>query len=159
MLDKEKVRQMEYLDRGVVAVKMEEGVFISWRLLGIEGRATFFDLYRDGEKINVQPIVSGTNFLDENGSIESIYFVVTCPNGDRKLESRSKSVHVWDTNYLTVPLRKPEGGVSPDGSTYIYSANDISVGDLDGDGEYEIVLKWDPSNSKDNAHSAILVKY
>src|SRR5690625_165224 len=152
MMNKEKERQMEYLDRGVVAVKITEGVFVSWRLLGIEDDATTFDVYRDGKQVNDEPIVGSTNYLDEEGTIDSNYQIITYVNGDQKLRTVSKQVHVWDTNYLTVPLRKPEGGVSPDGSTYTYSANDISVGDLDGDGEYEIILKWDPSNSKDNAH-------
>lgn len=152
MMNKEKERQMEYLDRGVVAVKITEGVFVSWRLLGIEDDATTFDVYRDGKQVNDEPIVGSTNYLDEEGTIDSNYQIITYVNGDQKLRTVSKQVHVWDTNYLTVPLRKPGGGVSPDGSTYTYSANDISVGDLDGDGEYEIILKWDPSNSKDNAH-------
>ena len=49
--------------------------------------------------------------------------------------------------YLSVPLQIPAGGTTPDGVSYTYTPNDASVGDLDGDGEYEIVLKWDPSNS------------
>lgn len=142
---------MEYLDRGLVAIKINEGVFISWRLLGTDDDATYFDVYRDGEKVNEQPIDSSTNYLDKDGLIDSTYFIVAFLDGNQPLES--KHVQVWDKNYLTVPLRKPEGGKSPDGSTYTYSANDISVGDLDGDGEYELILKWDPSNSKDNAHS------
>ena len=54
--------------------------------------------------------------------------------------------------YLLVPLQRPEEGQSPDGRKYFYSANDASVGDVDGDGQYEIILKWDPSNAHDNAH-------
>ena len=49
-------------------------------------------------------------------------------------------------------MQKPANGVTPAGDTYIYSPNDASIGDVDGDGEYEIILKWDPSNSHDNAH-------
>lgn len=150
-MNKVNARQMEYLDRGLVAIKTNEGVFISWRLLGTDDDATYFDVYRDGEKVNEQPIDSSTNYLDKDGLIDSTYFIVAFLDGNQPLES--KHVQVWDKNYLTVPLRKPEGGKSPDGSTYTYSANDISVGDLDGDGEYELILKWDPSNSKDNAHS------
>ncbi|WP_231686983.1 family 16 glycoside hydrolase [Bacillus sp. JCM 19034] len=37
--------------------------------------------------------------------------------------------------------------------TLEYHANDASVGDLDGDGQYEIILKWEPNNAKDNSHS------
>src|SRR5690606_7911871 len=55
--------------------------------------------------------------------------------------------------YLNVPLQIPTGGVTPNGEPYSYSAGDASVGDLDGDGQYEIVLKWDPSNQKDNSQS------
>jgi rhamnogalacturonan endolyase len=58
---------------------------------------------------------------------------------------------VLKNNYLSINLQKPEGGKTPDGVEYDYSANDVSVGDVDGDGEYEIILKWDPSNSKDNS--------
>ena len=54
--------------------------------------------------------------------------------------------------YLPVKLQKPANGVTPDGQTYTYSANDASVADVDGDGQYEIILKWDPSNAHDNAH-------
>jgi rhamnogalacturonan endolyase len=58
---------------------------------------------------------------------------------------------VGPEGYLTIPLQPPPAGVSPDGTAYTYTANDASVGDLDGDGRYEIILKWDPTNSKDNA--------
>src|SRR5688572_9115154 len=63
------------------------------------------------------------------------------------------SARVWETPYLSIPLQKPADGVSPVGEAYSYRANDASAGDLDGDGEYEIVLKWDPSNSRDNSQS------
>src|SRR5690606_31855235 len=65
----------------------------------------------------------------------------------------TKEVSVWSQEYLDIPIDKPEGGTTPDGVVFNYSPNDISVGDLDGDGEYEIILKWDPSNAKDNSHS------
>jgi rhamnogalacturonan endolyase len=52
--------------------------------------------------------------------------------------------------FLAMPLQRPAGGKTADGKPYTYNANDASVGDLDGDGQYEIVLKWDPSASQDN---------
>lgn len=146
-------RQMENLDRGLMAIKVENGVFISWRWLGTEGIDTCFDLFRDGEKVNDQPITQSTNYVDGNGENHSKYYVIAYINGNMHQQEQSKEVSVLETNYLTVPLHKPEDGVGEDGRPYTYTANDISVGDLDGDGEYEIILKWEPSNSKDNAHS------
>ncbi|MFT0802247.1 rhamnogalacturonan lyase [Bacillus swezeyi] len=142
---------MECLNRGLIAVKTERGVFISWRLLGTDPHETAFNIYRDGTRINASPISSSTNFLDEHGDEKSVYFVKSILRG--KECAKSKETSVWKKPYMDVPLNKPEGGTAPDGKAYTYSANDASIGDLDGDGEYEIVLKWDPSNSKDNAHN------
>lgn len=54
--------------------------------------------------------------------------------------------------YLNIPLVRPEGGTTLSGQAYTYAPNDASIGDVDGDGEYEIILKWDPSNAHDNSH-------
>ncbi|MCY7849850.1 rhamnogalacturonan lyase [Bacillus haynesii] len=142
---------MEHLNRGLVAVKTKKGVFLSWRLLGTDPEETAFNLYRNGQRINSTPISSSTNFLDKHGNEKSLYYV-TKVLGDKEVETSHKTA-VWEKPYMDVPLNKPEGGITPDGAMYTYSANDASIGDLDGDGEYEIVLKWDPSNSKDNAHN------
>ena len=58
-------------------------------------------------------------------------------------------VHVNPKPYMEIPMQIPEGGVTPAGEAYTYSANDMSVGDVDGDGEYEFFVKWDPSNAHD----------
>lgn len=141
---------MEYLNRGLVAVKVKQGVYVGWRLMGTEFDSTSFNLYRDGEKVNTAAITDSTNYLDPDGTIGSTYYV--CALIDNQEQTPSETVKVWDTNYLRIPLNRPENGVTPDGIEYRYNANDASCGDLDGDGEYEIVLKWDPSNSHDNAH-------
>nr|WP_139365198.1 rhamnogalacturonan lyase [Litchfieldia alkalitelluris] len=142
---------MESLNRGLVAVKINNGVYVGWRLLGTEVEEIAFNIYRDGQKLNIDPIVSSTNYIDTEGTSSSTYNVQAIIKGQQ--QEISEPATVWDTNYLSVPLNKPEGGVTPDGVSYTYSANDASVGDVDGDGEYEIILKWDPSNAKDNAHS------
>ena len=64
----------------------------------------------------------------------------------------SKPVKPWTDLYKSLPINRPEGGTAPDGRVYTYTPNDCSVGDVDGDGEYELIVKWDPSNSHDNSH-------
>jgi rhamnogalacturonan endolyase len=155
--DTQLARQMEKLDRGLVAVKTSEGVFISWRLLGTEELNTSFDLYRDGVKINTTPILSSTNYLDKDGTNSSKYYVCAFNNG--KEIDKSKTVSVLENNYLSVDLDKPASvttaaavaATTASAVGYEYSANDTSVADVDGDGEYEIIVKWDPSNSQDNS--------
>ncbi|WP_445670907.1 rhamnogalacturonan lyase [Paenibacillus sp. FSL R5-0473] len=144
-------RQMEYLDRGVVAVKTGTGVFVSWRLLGTEGSNVSFNVYRDGTKVNATPITNSTNLQDASGTSSSKYTVRAVVSGTEQAASAAASV--WGNNYLSVPLSVPAGGTTPDGVAYSYSANDASAGDLDGDGEYELIVKWDPSNAKDNSQS------
>ena len=143
-------RRMEALDRGVVAVPaLNGGTLVSWRLLGDEPAKTAFNLYRDGSRLNAAPLTGATGFVDPSGSPASAYTVRALVGG--KEAPASAPAKVWTDGYLTVPLQPPADGVTPDGVAYGYTANDASVGDLDGDGRYEIVLKWDPTNSKDNA--------
>ncbi|WP_424991786.1 rhamnogalacturonan lyase [Paenibacillus turpanensis] len=144
-------RQMEYLDRGVVAVRTNEGIFVSWRLLGTDPSEIAFNLYRDGKKINSSPITGSTNFIDKKGSASGTYSVRSVIGGREQRDAASAGV--WANPYLDVPLQKPADGVNPDGTPYTYSANDASVGDVDGDGQYELILKWDPSNSQDNSRN------
>lgn len=143
-------KQVEWLDRGLVAVSANGGVFLSWRILGTDPENVSFNLYRNGSKINSSPISGATNYSDGSGNINALYDVKAIIDGIE--QSDGKTVSVWGQQYLTVPIKQPSGGTSPDGVAYTYNANDASAADLDGDGEYEIILKWDPSNSHDNAH-------
>ncbi|MCD7751637.1 MAG: rhamnogalacturonan lyase [Lachnospiraceae bacterium] len=148
--------QLENLNRGLIAVRTNEGVFLSWRLLlsevsgytktGMSG--TNFILYKNGEKLD--EMTDSTNYLDPDGTAEDEYAVEAVP-GDG---SRCAPVKPWnhDAPYTELPLQKPEGGVTPAGQAFTYSANDMSVGDVDGDGEYEFFVKWDPSNAHDVSH-------
>ncbi len=137
-------RQMEWLNRGLVAVKTTNGVFLSWRVLGTDGNTTGFNLYRDGEKIASFTGSQASNYTDTKGTASSKYSVKAMVGG--KEMAADATVSVWSHQYLTVNLDRPNGG-----SDYTYSPNDIAVGDVDGDGEFELILKWDPSNSKDNS--------
>lgn len=138
-------RQMEKLDRGLVAVPADGGVLVGWRLLDIDPAGAGFDLYRDGRKLNARPLIQATSFLDKGADGSGRYEV------RRVGERAGATASVWRDGYLSIPLQPPADGVTPAGEAYSYNANDASVGDLDGDGQYEIILKWDPSNSKDNA--------
>lgn len=141
---------MEALDRGAVAVPaVDGGVLLSWRLLATDAPRTAFDVYRDGRKLNAQPLSGGTNFVDKAGTPQSTYVVRTRVKG-RAVES-TPPVKVWAEGYLSIPIQQPEGGVTPAGEAYTYTAHEASVADLDGDGRYEVILKWDPTNAKDNA--------
>ncbi len=163
---------LEHLNRGVVAVRKDSAsVVVSWRTLPTDSKGEAFDIYRNGEKLNAQPITTGGTFFVDDAPL----------SGDATYEVRSAKAHkelAVKTNiskanrdqakatscgsytlrsdapigYLSIPLSKPADGTTPDGRTYFYTPNDASVGDVDGDGQYEIFLLWAPSNSRDNAH-------
>ncbi|GGO60546.1 hypothetical protein GCM10010910_06240 [Microbacterium nanhaiense] len=152
----------ENLDRGLVAATTDEGVFVSWRLLGSETTGSTedgmtgsdFALYRDGEKIAT--VTDSTNYFDDAGAPDSEYAVAAIVNGV-ELEP-SSPVTPWGGQYASIPIQKPEGGrmpagvLHPEGELYTYAANDMSVADVDGDGQYEYIVKWYPSNAKDVSH-------
>ena len=140
----------EKLDRGVVAIRQADGsVTISWRKLIADGKNEAFDIYRNGTKINDKPLTKGgTFFTDTTPGDGTLTYEVKggCCDGAYVLDAQAP------TGYIAIPLKKPADGMTPDGRTYTYGANDASVGDVDGDGKYEIILKWEPSNARDNSH-------
>ncbi|MEO6276526.1 rhamnogalacturonan lyase [Roseateles sp.] len=142
-------RQVEKLDRGVVALATSSGVFISWRLLGTEPADVRFNVYRDDKRVNREPQAL-TNLVDAQGRSDSLYSVRAVVAGHELPASAATSP--WSQPYLRVPLQKPEGGVTPDGVAYRYEANDGAPADLDGDGQYELIVKWQPTNAHDNSH-------
>ena len=145
--------QLEHLDRGLVAAATSEGTFLSWRLLATEvtgangtgQTGADFAVYRNGEKIAT--VTDSTNYLDPDATEGATYQVAAVVGGVEL--QRSEEVDPWAQGYTDIPLQKPADGVTPAGESYTYSANDMSLGDADGDGDYEYVVKWDPSNSKD----------
>ena len=145
-------KQMENLDRGVLAVRTSSSkVLISWRILGTEFNNASYNIYRGSTKLNTTPISGASNFEDTTTS-NSTYSVSAVIDGVE--QTLSTPVTVWTDIYKKIPLTaQPAGGTTPDNVSYTYEANDASVGDLDGDGQYEIVLKWYPTNAKDNAQS------
>ena len=151
-------RQMERLSRGLTVANVGSGVLVSWRLLGTESPDTEFNLYRDGEKIATIGKTAGTNYLDKSGKATSKYTVAAVVGGKEGEKAAAEIVFTdskKDGNvnfpYKVLKLDVPKSQKMPDGSTCTYTPNDMSVGDLDGDGQLDLVLKWDPSNAQDNS--------
>lgn len=148
--------QKEHLGRGLVAIRQDSlSTAVSWRLLETDAQGTAFNIYRDGQRINAKPLTEATFFTDDHATEAGArYEVVPVVKGREKGDERATYTLPADApiGYINIPLDKPDGGTTPDGGRYGYTANDASVGDMDGDGEYEIVLKWEPTNAHDNAH-------
>ena len=137
----------EKLNRGVVAIREKGKVYVSWRTLSTDATGQAFDVYRNGTKLNSQPLKKGgTFFIDEQPLTTDATYEVRGGGLDGAYTLKADA----PDGYLPIPIEKPEGGTSPDGFHYTYTANDASIGDVDGDGQYEIFLKWDPTNAKDN---------
>ncbi len=146
-------RQMEALDRGLVALYQGgiNGVFLSWRLLGSESPDLGFNVYRQTgtaspQKLNDQPLTAGTNYIDRNVEIvEATSYFVRGVQFDREQASCKPyrfPANPPPMNYLSIPLQTPMG----------YVAGDASPADLDGDGEYEIIIHM-TGRGRDNSQS------
>lgn len=123
-------RRMENLDRGVVAVKVNTGVFVSWRTFATEWYNVTYNIYRDGTKLNAEPL-SVSNYTDAAGTDAAQYTVRAVINGEEQTDS--KAVTPWSRQYKSIKLkyRNPS----------LYRINDCTTADLDGDGEYELIVK------------------
>ena len=157
--------QMETLGRGVVAIRTSSTqVYISWRMLGTDSDAIAFNLYRSvggatATKLNTSPLTLTTDYRDTPASTAFsstlAYHVRPVVGGIEQAPSAAFTLpaNAPTQAFLSIPLQIPPGGTTPSGEAFSYVANDASAADLDGDGEYELVLKWDPTNAKDNSQS------
>jgi hypothetical protein len=143
--------QLETLDRGLISVRSGTGNLVSWRLLATDPTGVTFNVYRGSTKLTATPVSTSTNYLDAGAAADSSYTVRAVVSGVEQAASAASLT--FANGYRDIPLSVPAGGTTPDGVAYTYSANDASVGDVDGDGQYEYIVKWDPSNSKDNSQS------
>ncbi len=146
-------RKMENLDRGIIAVK-EKGIFyIGWRLLGTDSDNLAFNLYRkSGAKnevrVNTTLITGATNFIDNsaNPQDENTWYVKSVLNGVEKetLGSFTIASNSPDKQYLSIHIKEKKG----------YMPNDVSVGDLNGDGQYDLIVHL-TGRGRDNASKGI----
>ncbi|MDX3308546.1 rhamnogalacturonan lyase [Streptomyces sp. ME08-AFT2] len=144
-------RQVERLDRGLTSVHTGSGNLVSWRWLATDPNDVAFNVYRGATRLNSAPLTTSTNYLDAGAPDSADYTVRAVVNGIE--QAPSEHALQFRTGYKDVPISPPPGGTSPGNSPYTYEANDASVGDLDGDGAMDIVLKWQPTNAKDNSQS------
>lgn len=155
-------RQMEKLGRGIIAMRTGTSTaYVGWRLLGTDPENVGFNLLRSANgaapvQLNGALITSTCNFTDStiNFALSNAYFIQPVVSGVTQGLSApfGLAANPPTQQYLNIALQKPADGTNASGP-FTYSPNDCSAADLDGDGEYEIVLKWDPSNSKDNSQS------
>lgn len=144
-------RQMEKLDRGLIAIKTDGGIYLSWRLFdsednifGSADKNVSFNVYRDGKKIS--EVATNTNYFDSTvGTNYSVAPVINGVEGEK-----CNPVTAYNNSYFDIPLSKPDDETiyDPSGNklaTYSFFPADCSTGDVDGDGEYEIIVKWTSS--------------
>ena len=143
-------RQMERLNRGLVAVpEGRNRVFVSWRLLGADPDAVAFNLYRivgnaAPVRVNKAPLTEATSTTDSIYVSAPVAYVVRAVVNGAELAPSARYVLRHETPYLSLRLRTPDG----------YTPNDGSVGDLDGDGEYELVVHQ-VGRGRDNSQKGV----
>lgn len=108
-----------------------QGVLVSWRWLPDDADDITFDVYRNGIKLNETPISKSTNYKDLTAEIGQNYTY--------EVKSSDKSLG-------TCKITPTDGAAGFYRSIKVktrvdYDINDGAIGDLDGDGEYEIVIK------------------
>ena len=136
------VQVKEKLNRAPVAVKTSQGILVSWRYLAADGDATF-SVYRNGTEI-ATGISTKTNYLDADGKAGDTYKVVSSKGGEATCKA-------WSSMYTTIELERPKAVKDINGvSTGRYRPDDATVADVDGDGDYELILKWMPDNQRDS---------
>ena len=148
LLPAKAVQVKEKLNRAPVAVSTKTGVLVSWRALTSDAAGTTFNVYRNGTKI-ATGLSSKTNYLDKAGKAGATYKIETVAGGAVVETSQATA---WDNMFTTIKVNRPQAQAAANGTLGKYRPDDISVGDLDGDGNYELVLKWAPDNQQDNGY-------
>ena len=130
-------RQYDDLSRGLVAVPGEGGTLVSWRFLGTDSNKLQYNLYCNGEKLNNDPIFT-TNYFHKDapaGAEYTLREVVTGEGLDNTETGAEYKTKAWDKSYISFKVTEREG----------YNIDDGAIADLDGDGDFEILLRRTPS--------------
>lgn len=132
----------EKLTRGVVAIPQSStgnSYLVSWRMLETDDDYTTFDVIKNGTVVK-SDINSSTNYLDTQGSRTTTYRIVTKQHGTPV--DTTDAITPWTDVFMQLRLDRPAGGTFHE-VEYSYAPNDCSAADADGDGEYELVVKWE----------------
>ena len=134
--------------RAVVTLPAQSnGIFVSWRFMPDDDLSTTFDVVRDGVVI-AEDISRSTSYTDLTGTADSRYSIIIKKDGIQT--ETTPEVTPWGQLYTTLKTDRPVQGYTPSGQPYTYEPSDCAIADVDGDGQYELLLKWRPSNHKDN---------
>ena len=138
-------RAVDKIDRGLVAVKTSTGIFCSWRILGEEYYDVTYNIYRDGTKLNDKPL-SVSNYTDKGGSTTSTYTVEAVVRGvaQKQCAAVTPKVNPW------IEIKTDHGSLP---GTFV--PNDATAADLDGDGQLELIVKFDHANTGDATYTII----
>lgn len=136
-------RITDKLDRGLVAVKVSGGVFLSWRILPEEYYDVAYNVYRDGQKITETPLTV-SNYTDKSGTTASTYSIKAVVRGAEENKAVAAKP-VWTTAYKEIQL-------THEGIKSTLVPNDATCADVDGDGELEIIMKFDNQSEMDQSY-------
>ena len=156
-------RRMESLDRGLVAAKVANGVYVNWRITGEEWFDVSYNIYRDNAKINSVPITGASNYEDPAGTLASKYKVSAIVDGVER--AACAEVSVFPNPYREITMEPiPQIAGVPDSYYDLYEINDVTTADLDGDGEYDFIVKrlnkgYDSANPFENQYYHLFDAY
>lgn len=138
------------LNRGLMAVHLDgKGNLVSWRARAKDTYGqTLYKLYKNGNLCG--SFATKTNHLDADGTTADTYMLEVCDASGNVIETQ-RCVSIWPAQYTSIPLAKAPSDTNNTGATY--TPNDATAYDMDGDGEQEIVFRWEPSNVRDGANT------
>lgn len=131
----------EKLNRAPVAVKTSQGILVSWRSLSSDDKSLSFAIYRNGTKV-AGAITDVTNYLDAEGKAGDTYCIVSSAGEEC-------TATAWNNMFTSFDVKRP-ASIKSGNTTGRYRPDDMAVGDVDGDGNYELILKWLPDNQRDS---------
>ncbi|MDA3881059.1 MAG: T9SS type A sorting domain-containing protein [Prolixibacteraceae bacterium] len=152
-------RPMEYLNRALVVQEQTDasGTYLTWRMLGTDPRDIYFNIYRDGKKINATPITGSTNYTDNSGNITSDYQIEAIfPGMESKFSEYSYKFPLSNiSGRPRVPINRISLPAPPVIAGTEFTPGEMSTGDLNGDGSYELVFEWESNTGMNSFLEAI----